>query len=53
MDAQLPSSGCRGGRALGFPQGRVLCPLSSRVGDEEGDIGEQEGIERREGNVNI
>ena len=38
-----------GGRALDFSQGRVPCPLSSRVGEGEGGVGERDGIGKREG----
>ena len=41
-----------GGKALDFPEGRIPCPLSSRVGEGGGAMGEQEGIGRRERSVN-
>ena len=46
MDAQLPRPGFRG-EGLGVP-----CPLSSRVAEGGGDVGELEEIGRKEGSVN-
>ena len=37
-----------GERALDFSQGRVPCPLSSRMGEGREAVGEQEGIGRKE-----
>ena len=36
------------GRVLDFPQGRVPCPLSNRVGEGREVVGKQERIVSRE-----
>ena len=53
MDAQLPRPGCVCvGGGLDVSQGRVPCPLSSRVGEGGGGMVAWEGVGRREGSVN-